>query len=320
MPDITSPSGVQILDPDLHRVVFLSNVSDPAPWANRLVEFVSQGGNLVVSLGDNVSADRTNGVLASLLPSPLRRPRAIAGPGDDGIPTQVPDVELPMFSPFARGGLVGFQKIRWQQLFTVEPYEDSESVKTLLRLENGMPLMIERRVGQGRVILFTGTFDADWGNMPIQAVFMPMIQSMVRVLGVPTEEANRRLDGLVGQPLAVALPGTLGEVQVFGPSGLVPMDIEMGSVRFTPPTPGAYRITGAAGPALAEVAVNVDTAESDVRRHASLAQTAAEVDPDRFMKRVQLGPWALWLALILACLQAVYAVWKQRPEEARHVG
>ena len=39
---------------------------DPGPWANRLVEFVSGGGSLVISLGDNVSADRTNAVLAKL--------------------------------------------------------------------------------------------------------------------------------------------------------------------------------------------------------------------------------------------------------------
>ena len=273
-----------------------------------------------MSLGDNVSADRTNGVLASLLPSPLRRPRAISGLGEEGVATQLPNIEVPIFAPFARGGLTGFQRIRWQQLFTVEPYEETESVRTLLRLENGMPLMIERKVGEGRVILFTGTFDADWGNLPIQAVFMPMIQSLVRVLGIPTEETNRRLDGRVGDRMSIPMSGSLAEIRVEGPGGPVPVDMEMGAVRFTPPLPGAYRILGPAGPALAEVAVNVDTSESDVRRHGSLAETAAEVDPDRFMKRFHVGPWALWIALLLACLQAMYAVWKQRPEEARRVG
>ena len=66
LPDITAPSAVQSLDDDVHRVVFMSNVADPGPWANRLVEFVSGGGSLVISPGDNVSADRTNAVLAKL--------------------------------------------------------------------------------------------------------------------------------------------------------------------------------------------------------------------------------------------------------------
>ena len=320
LPDITSPSGVNILDPDVHRVAFLANVADPTPWANKLVDFVNQGGNLVISLGDNVSVDRTNGVLASLLPVQLRRPRAIAGPGEAGVPTQIPDVDLAIFAPFARGGLAGFQRIRWQQLYTVDPYEDSDSVRTLLRLENGLPLMIERTVGLGRVILFTGTFDADWGNLPIQAVFMPMIQSMVRELGVPTEEANTRLTGVVGQAISVPVSGSMAEVRVEGPSGSLGATTDGGTVLFTPMEPGAHRVMGASGPAISEIAVNVDTTESDVRRHTSLSQTAAEVDPDRFMKRVKLGPWALWLALMIACIQAAYALWKQRPEEARRVG
>ena len=37
------------------RLVFMANVADPAPWANRLIEFVNQGGVLVLSMGDNVS-------------------------------------------------------------------------------------------------------------------------------------------------------------------------------------------------------------------------------------------------------------------------
>jgi hypothetical protein len=38
------------------------------------------------------------------------------------------------------------------------------------------------------------------------------------------------------------------------------------------------------------------------------------------MKRVKVAPWALWLALLLALIQAIYSIWKQRPEEARHAG
>ena len=124
----------------------------------------------------------------------------------------------------------------------------------------------------------------------------------------------------MGQPISVAVSGSLAEVRVEGPSGPVDTTTDGGVVRFTPLEPGAHRVLDSAGPALSQIAVNVDTEESDVRRHTSLSQTAAEVDPDRFMKRMKLGPWALWLALLMACVQAAYSLWKQRPEEARHVG
>ena len=58
-------------------------------------------------------------------------------------------------------------------------------------------------------------------------------------------------------------------------------------------------------PPIAQVAVNVDGIESDVRRHTSLAKTAAEVDPDRFMHRLPLNRWALLIFLVLAALSAI---------------
>lgn len=319
LPDITAPSGVQSLDSEVHRVVFLANVADPGPWANRLVEFVQLGGVLVMSVGNNVSADRTNSVLASLLPTPLRRPRSLVGPGERGLPTIAPDGEEPMFAPFVRGGMDGFARIRWNQLFTVEPYKDSDEVRTLLRVEGGMPLLIERRVGAGRVLLFTGTMDADWGTFPLQAVYMPMIQSMVRVLGVPSGAAELEHTGVVGQPLELRLPGSLAEISVEGPNGPVDAVVQGGVVRMTPVVAGAHYVVSPGMPTLASIAVNVDVTESDVRRHSTLAQTAATIDPDRFMHRLKLHRWALWLALVLAVLQAGFAWGLVRKKEVTHV-
>ncbi len=318
LPEITSPDGLDSLDSSTHRVVFLANVADPGLWANRLVEFVNQGGSLVISLGDNVSADRTNGVLASLLPTPLRRPRVLVGPAESGIPTELPDVNEPLFAPFARGGHGEFSRIRWNQIFTVAPYEETSDVRTLLRLEGGIPLLIERKVGDGRVLLFTGTFDADWGNLPLQSSFMPMIQSMVRVLGIAGFDAGAMQNGLVGQVVEVPVTGSLAEISVVGPSGPIPAEVERGLVRFRPLEAGAHRVVIPGMPPLAQVAVNVDPVESDVRRGASLAETAAEIDPERFMVRVPLYRWALWLALFLALVQGLLALRDPKRKEPAH--
>lgn len=305
LPDITAPSAVQSLDDDVHRVVFMSNVADPGPWANRLVEFVSGGGSLVISLGDNVSADRTNAVLAKLLPTPLRRPRSLAAQGELGARTALPEVDDPIFSPFVRGGLLGFQRVRWSRLFSVEPFKNSDEVRTLLQTEGGMPVLIERRVGMGRVLLFTGSLDVDWGNFPLQAVYMPLIQSLVRNLGIPGGGEGRRIDAFVGQPVEVSVSGHEADLVVDGPEGRVDVVIEAGQARFTPTLAGAFSVGSPGLPPIAQVAVNVDGIESDVRRHTSLAKTAAEVDPDRFMHRLPLNRWALLIFLVLAALSAI---------------
>ena len=64
--DVTTPAGLRELDPQRHRVVFLANVADPRPFGPLLVDFVRKGGNLVISGGNNVTADRYNAALAGV--------------------------------------------------------------------------------------------------------------------------------------------------------------------------------------------------------------------------------------------------------------
>jgi hypothetical protein len=53
----------------------------------------------------------------------------------------------------------------------------------------------------------------------------------------------------------------------------------------------------------------VDPAESDVRPGPSLMETAAEVDPESFLRRVPLGPWMLVVAVGLVLIQVLWATW-----------
>ncbi len=307
LPEVTGVAGIATLDPETHQVVFLANVADPGPLANHLIDFVQRGGSVVIGLGDNVTAERYNGVLAALLPSALRRARSLAGPGEPGVPPLLPDTSLELFAPFARGGRSAFGRIRWSRLFTLEPFEPTEDLVTLLSTEGGLPLLVERRVGSGRVLLMTGTFDTGWGNLPLQAAFMPWIQSMVRYLGGRSAASGELREARVGDVLDIALPVALPDVTVTGPRGAVPMETTPSGVRFHADKAGAYRIETPGAPALSVVVVNVDPAESDVRVGPALAETAAEVDPDRFMHRFPLMPWLLWTALGLGLLQALLA-------------
>jgi hypothetical protein len=312
---VTGPAGISSLDPETHQVVFVANVADPGPLANHLIDFVQRGGSVVIGLGDNVTADRYNGVLAALLPAPLRRPRALAGPGEEGVATVPPDTDLDLFAPFARGGRTAFARIRWLRLFTLEPFEPTDEVRTLLSTEGGLPLMVERKVGTGRVLLMTGTFDTGWGNLPLQAAFMPWMQSIVRYLGGRAASAGERRDVRVGDVVEVPLPVALTDVGVEGPLGTVALETTPSGVRFRADKAGAYRVQTPGAPPLAVVAANVAPAESDVRVSAALAETAAEVDPERFMHRFALLPWLLWAALAVGLLQAVVAV-RRRSEES----
>lgn len=308
LPDVTSTAGVVNLDPEVHRVVFLANVSDPTPLATRLTDFVRRGGGLVVALGDNVTPDLYNGPLGPLLPSALKRPQALAALGEEGVRTELPDTERALFRPFARGGRGAFAKTRWRQLYALEPFDDTDEVTTLLRTEGGLPLLVERKVGRGRVLLFTGTVDLGWGSFPLQSSYMPFVQRVVTYLGGEASGGGERLSALVGDVVEVDLPGGVVEATVTGPDGPVAAKVRGASLAFTPTVAGAYLVETPGAPPLAWVAVNTELAESDVRPGPSLRALAATVDPDRYEKRLDLGPWLLWLVLALVVAQAALAV------------
>ncbi len=297
--DVTTPGGLLDLDPDRHRVVFLANVADPRPFGPRLTEFVRKGGNLVLTGGDNVTAERYNVALGSILPAPLRKARSVADRGEEGVAVALPDVEEPLLSTFRRGGRGSFRRIRSHTLLTFEPYRDVPGeVKTWMQYDNGMPALLERRIGQGRVLVWTSTMDLGWGNLPLQSVFMPLVQRMVGYLGGEAAQGSARFDGTVGQPVSIPLPDLALEPTVVGPSGTpVRSRLEGARLVFTPRDAGAYRLELEQSAPLAYVAVNPDPTESDVRSYDSVAAVERELAPDLLMRHVDLSWPLLWVSL-----------------------
>jgi len=315
--DVVAPAGAGVLAEGAHRVAWLANVADPGPLGATLVDFVRRGGGLVVAMGENVSAERYNTALASLLPSPLRRPRDLVDlDGAGGPPLALPDPTVDLFRVFARAGREGFAEVHTRRLMTLEPYAESAEVATLLRTEDGVPALVERRIGNGRVLVWTGTLDLGWGNLPLQSVFAPLVQRVTALLGGDLGGNAATLEGTVGEDLLVPLPGGAAGAEVTGPDGRIVASIRTTEgVRFTPEVPGAYAIQVGAEPPFARAAVNTRLAESDVRPGTSILAAQAELAPERLTRHYALAPLALALGA-LALVAAGGLAMRALPESA----
>ncbi len=314
--DVVAPGGVSRLAEGTWQVAVLANVGDPSSVAPVLVDFVRGGGALVLAVGDNVSAEVWNPVLGSLLPSRLGRVRdLVALDAGEGVPLALPDADLELFEPFVGAGREGFGRVRSRRVFALEPYAESSDVRTLLRYESGVPALVERRIGQGRVYLWTSSVDLGWSNFPLQAIYAPTWQRLVAWLGAELGTSGARVIGTVGEPVEVSVPAG-AEVEVTGPDGgRVEVSRAAGVVRFTPMLPGAYAVGRDGEPRLADVAVNTPLAESDVRPDEPLAEATARIDPDRARRKLALDLAALLFsasALVAAQLLAA----RQPAEEA----
>jgi hypothetical protein len=317
LPEIVAPAGLIRLDSETHRVVFLANLADPAAWATDLVDFVRGGGGLVISLGSNVTADRYNAAFRELMPAKLRKARRLVSVSSQtGVPLVLPSLDEPLFAPFTRKGRRSLAQVQVRVSWTLEPYSESEDVRTLLRLEDGNPVLIERKVGHGRVLLWTSTMDLDWTNLPLQASFLPMIQRITSWLGGEAGMASSRFEGFVGVPVLVPLPDGGGDPTLLGPAGEeLPYTLQSGAepaVRFVPRLPGGYSLNFDGTRPFARVAVNVDPLESDVRVTDELATIEAQVAPELFIRKAELGLWAIWLGLALLALQGFFSRWLGR--------
>ena len=79
--------------------------------------------------------------------------------------------------------------------------------RVIARLTDGTPLVTQRRIGQGRVVLFHVTANTDWSNLPLSGLFVSMLER----LSIPGSQ------GLATDPTLQGLSWTLTqELDAFG--------------------------------------------------------------------------------------------------------
>jgi hypothetical protein len=164
---------------------------------------------------------------------------------------------LESFRGSRSGDFTSARYLRYRQL------SPTSTDAVLARFDDGTVALAERRVGDGRVLVFGSTFDGYWNDLPVQPVFLPLVQSLVRHAAGWTPQ---RPWETVGQVLSLS-DGNGGEAVVaVAPSGERTRWTENDSVRsLALREQGFYEIreAGAVTPSRV-VAVNPDPAESEL--------------------------------------------------------
>jgi Mg-chelatase subunit ChlD len=251
-----------ISEDDLRQasVVLLNDVTVTEALASRLARFVERGGGLFVALGPYTTwAGSSTGVLPGTLGAPVDRSR--------GDPARVAALEYghPVFEPFRspRSGNFSAARFYGYRTLTLGP---SVPAQVLARFDAGAPAVVERKLGNGRVIVWASTLDLSWSDLPLKPVFLPFIHRVVRHLAVYSEAPPWMTVGQVLDPSAnVAPSAAITERIALTPSrnrvalnGEGPEVLELVEQGF-------YEIRRQASDADATVvASNVDLSESDL--------------------------------------------------------
>jgi Aerotolerance regulator N-terminal/von Willebrand factor type A domain len=211
-----------------------------------LTDYVQNGGRVLLALGPR-SAGLTAVPLAG---EALRSGQQLGAAATESIG------EIDTAHPALRG-LDDLRSAKFTRYVGVEPGADD---RVLIRLDDGAPLLLERALGAGRVLLFTSSLDREWNDLPVQPVFVPFIAGLANhLLGGAgfTSEAD------LGSTLAVRALGLAGG-QIFDPRGQKALGLGSGSEDALLDQLGFYEVVGGGNTEL--VAVNFDPRESDLTR------------------------------------------------------
>jgi len=252
-----------------YRAVIVANLASfGAREATALRAFVRSGGGLLLFGGNQVRPDEWNRSLSTdpaegLLPALLAPPRELGASPEDLVPLAEADRTHALFADLPAEALEDLSRIHARRVLSADAAPAGGRV--LASLRNGAPLLVEKSVGAGRVILSTISADADWGNLPLRPLFLPLLHRALLLLAGGGESAR---EVLVGEAVKIPPPPDAATPpEVTDPAGeTTRVAGEGASASYGPVrTPGVYRVKGSgAGDYL--FAANLDAREGDLTR------------------------------------------------------
>lgn len=306
---------------DAHDIVLLLNVRTlPQAQVDALAKFVERGKGLFISLGDQIDADLFNDRFGALLPRRLRlvktalQPKA-QNPNQRAAHLSSIDLSHPALAPFAADAGESLMAAHFFSYFLLEA-EGGEMGRTLASFDDGAPALIERKLGKGRVLLFTSSLDRAWNDLPIRTGFLPLMQRLMGFLS-RTLEVTRSQSLRVGEVKSFPMPFAKRLREVTSPDGKrfafeAPAESSGQSFAATD-LPGVYAVSGLKQGEMARLphldfAVNVDPAEGDLTR-LDVDEFRAWFGEESVTRRTATGSaeaggggWPLWSLLLAGAL------------------
>ncbi len=291
-----SDAGNLIIVPDA------SALSDRA--AGRLRDYVEEGGNVLVAVGSTPHSAAARSLLGVTSQSQSRQSsRQSSSQSTKGNGVGAIDQ-----SHQSTSGLESnWRSISIIQHHTLEPKITDRSI---IELSDGSPLLIEKRIGAGKMLLLATALDTRWTDLPTDSVFVAFVIKSIDYLGGDIAATSYRS---TGDAISVS-----SGAQLLDPGGEPMRDLsqlsDRTSVRLD--TPGIYQLRNSAG--IQSIAVNSDARESDITTiddstlndwqqtgNASSNTTTLNQPSDKSQKSFWL--WLLPLLLVVALLESLYS-------------
>lgn len=309
MESVSADQAASVL-PSKYAFIVLSDVpSLPSSFENDLARYVRGGGGVLIVAGTNLGrASRIPLFGANVLDAHYysNDPSGFLMVGDT-------DPSHPSIAKADRWSGAKFY-------FAVKV--DPSGSQIAARLTDGTPLLLDKKIGEGRVLLLTSGLDNLTNDFPLHPDFVPFVEQTAFYLSGSARSGGSELVGSYLQ-LRTAKERAVS-VEVVDPRGHRPLSLQQASTAqtFQLNEAGFYQLRLANG-RQDVVGVNADRRESDLAvmssdalslwagkpNHANEA-VAANIAPAAVQATPKFGPHSLWwYVMLLVLLTAIVESW-----------
>jgi hypothetical protein len=217
--DIIDGTIEDILQANPDVIVLADVVSLAAGEQEAMLDWIDKGGMLLRFAGPRLAAsDLSRAAEDPLMPVRLRAGgRSVGGAMSWGEPKAL--APFPEGSPFVGLPVPGDVTVNSQVMAQPDP---TLAERVIAQLADGTPLVTRKAVGQGQIVLFHVTANAEWSTLPLSGLFVQMLERLA-VSTRPAAPTAEDLAGSIWQPEKVldafgdlsdadTLPGVTGEV------------------------------------------------------------------------------------------------------------
>jgi hypothetical protein len=303
------------LDPSKFAFVVLSDaVKLPSIFEHTLAQYVSKGGSVLIALGTGSGHHARIPVWGGEVKDARDYARS-------GSPATVGRVDfthpaLEQAQPGRDNG--GWAETRIFYAAVVDPGQS----RVAAWLGDGTPLLLDKQMGEGHVLLFASGLENLTNDLPLHPVFVAFVDKAARYLsGSERLSGSRLADSFVQLRSAAEPVGELASVEVIDPDGRRPLSLSEARTAqiLRLRRAGFYQIRFANGRD-AVIGVNPDRRESDLEPMAPDVQqlwsgskgdpstpTATAAGAETKYRRVSLWWYVMLLTLAVALAETVLA-------------
>jgi hypothetical protein len=247
------------VDPSRFSFVVLSDaVTLPSIFEHALTQYVAKGGNVLIVLGTRAARHAA----IPLWGGEVQDTHNYVRSGNVAAVAQV-DFSHPVLEQAQPGrGNGGWSEVKVLYAAVVDPAQ----ARVAARLTDGTPLLVEKQLGEGHLLLFASGMENLTNDLPLHPLFVAFVDRLARHLsGNEPLSGSRLVDSFVPLRTAGVPAGAVASLEVIDPEGRRPLSLSeaRSAQTFRLSRAGFYQIRFANGHDTV-IGVNPDRRESNL--------------------------------------------------------